>query len=61
LNICGILKDIKADEGILAANGLPDITKVKPFIYDRAGPGYYALGDFLGKCYAVGRKKRRQI
>jgi hypothetical protein len=57
LNISGILKDIKADEGILDPNGLPDITKVEPVIYDSAGPGYYALGDFLGKCYSVGRKK----
>ena len=53
----GEIKDIKADESILDENGLPDITKVKPFIYDAAGPGYYALGDFLGKPYSVGRKK----
>ena len=54
----GEIKDIKADESILAANGLPDITKVKPFIYDSAGPNYYALGDFLGKCYSLGRKEK---
>jgi len=53
----GEIKDIKADERILDENGLPDITKVKPFIYDAAGPGYYALGDFLGKPYSVGRRK----
>lgn len=52
----GEIKDIKADESILAENGLPDIRKVKPFIYDNAGPGYYALGEFLGKAYSVGRK-----
>ncbi len=53
----GEIKDIKADESILAENGLPDIEKVQPFIYDSAGPRYYALGDFLGKPYSVGRKK----
>ena len=51
----GEIKDIKAEESILAENGLPDITKVNPFIYDSAGKGYYALGDFLGKAYSIGR------
>ena len=51
----GEIKDIKADESILAENGLPDITKVSPFIYDSAGKRYYALGKFLGKAYSVGR------
>ena len=52
----GEIKDIKADENILADNGMPDITKVRPFIYDSAGQSYYGLGDFLGKAYTVGRK-----
>ena len=51
------IKDIKADENILAENDLPDISKVQPFIYDSAGLDYYALGDFLGKAYTVGRSK----
>ena len=54
----GEIKDIKADDGILDGNGLPDITKVKPFIYDSANRRYFALGDFLGKCYSVGRKEK---
>ncbi len=45
------------DESILSENGLPDIEKVKPCIYDHVGPRYYALGEFLGKAYSVGRKK----
>ena len=53
----GEIKDIKADESILAENGLPDITKVQPFIYNSAGQDYYALGEFLGKAYTVGRRK----
>jgi len=53
----GEIKDIKAEESILAENGLPDITKVQPFIYNSAGQDYYALGDFLGKAYTVGRRK----
>src|SRR5210317_219513 len=53
----GEIKDIKVDENILAENGLPDITKVQPFIYNSASQDYYALGDFLGKAYTVGRRK----
>jgi flavin reductase (DIM6/NTAB) family NADH-FMN oxidoreductase RutF len=53
----GEIKDIKADENILAENGLPDIEKVQPFIYNSAGRGYYALGGFLGQAYTVGRKE----
>jgi flavin reductase (DIM6/NTAB) family NADH-FMN oxidoreductase RutF len=53
----GEIKDIKAGESILAENGLPDIRKVGPFICDSAGPEYYALGESLGKCYSVGRRK----
>jgi len=53
----GEIKDIKADESILAENGLPDITKVQPFIYNSAGQDYYALGESLGKAYTVGRRK----
>jgi flavin reductase (DIM6/NTAB) family NADH-FMN oxidoreductase RutF len=57
IQFIGEIKDIKADESILAENGLPDITKVQPFIYNSAGSDYYALGDFLGKAYTIGRRK----
>lgn len=54
----GEIKDIKAEEDVLTDDGLPDIMKVKPFIYDSAGKSYYGLGDFLGKAYSIGRKKK---
>ena len=56
MKICGEIKDIKADEGILDANGLPDIMKVKTFIYDSAVPALDFLGGILGKCYSIGRR-----
>jgi len=52
----GEIKDIKADEQILDQNGLPDIAKLQPFIYNSANRDYYALGDWLGKAYKIGRK-----
>ena len=53
----GEIKDIKVDDRVLGKNGLPDIEKVRPFVYDHAGPGYYALGEFLGRAYSIGRKR----
>ena len=53
----GEIKDIKADENILAENGLPDIAKLQPFIYNSAGSDYYVLGDLLGQAYTIGRKE----
>ena len=53
----GEIKDIKADEDVLAENGWPDIAKLQPFIYNSAGSEYYALGDLLGQAYTIGRKK----
>ncbi len=57
IQFIGEINDIKADENILAQNGLPDISKVKPFIYNSTGQDYYALGDLLGRAYTVGRKE----
>ena len=34
----GEIKDIKADENILAEKGLPDIKKLQPFIYTTIAP-----------------------
>lgn len=55
----GEIRDIKVDDSVLGKNGLPDIEKVKPFVYDHARPGYYALGESLGRAYSIGRKKRK--
>ena len=57
IQFIGEIKDIKADEHILAENGWPDIAKFQPFIYNSAGSEYYALGDLLGQAYTIGRKE----
>jgi flavin reductase (DIM6/NTAB) family NADH-FMN oxidoreductase RutF len=53
----GEIVDVKADEKVLAEDGLPDITKVKPFIFDPIHQGYIGLGSFLGKAFSVGKRK----
>lgn len=52
----GEIMDVKADEAVLAQDGLPDISKVKPFAYDPVHKGYVGLGEFLGKAFSLGKK-----
>ena len=36
---------------------LPDIGKVKPFVYDEVGRNYYRTGGLLAKAFSIGKKK----
>lgn len=50
----GEIMDVKADEAVLAEDGLPDISKIKPFTLDPIHKGYNAVGPVLGKAFSVG-------
>ncbi|KAB0663974.1 flavin reductase family protein [Oryzomonas japonica] len=52
----GEIIDVKADRDTLSEDGLPDILKLQPLIYDTAHKGYHAVGPLLGKAYSVGKK-----
>lgn len=52
----GEIVDVKADLDTLSDDGLPDILKVKPLVYDTAHKGYHAVGPLLGKAFSVGKK-----
>jgi flavin reductase (DIM6/NTAB) family NADH-FMN oxidoreductase RutF len=52
----GEIVDVKADQAVLGAKGYPDITRVKPMIWDTAHRGYYGIGAFLGKAWEIGNK-----
>jgi flavin reductase (DIM6/NTAB) family NADH-FMN oxidoreductase RutF len=52
----GQIIDVKADEEVLDAAGVPDILKVLPFIYSSGNRAYYGLGESLGKAYIIGKK-----
>lgn len=52
----GEIMDVKADQAVLGAKGYPDITKVKPIIWDTAHRGYYGIGAFLGRAWEVGKE-----
>ncbi|GFO67190.1 flavodoxin [Geomonas limicola] len=52
----GEIVDVKADASVLAADGLPDILKLKPMLFDTAHRGYYGVGEYLGQAFSVGKK-----
>jgi flavin reductase (DIM6/NTAB) family NADH-FMN oxidoreductase RutF len=51
----GEIIDVKVDLNTLDEDGLPDILKIKPLIYDVAHKGYHAVGPMLGKAFYVGK------
>jgi flavin reductase (DIM6/NTAB) family NADH-FMN oxidoreductase RutF len=52
----GEIMDIKVDEEVLGGNGLPDIEKVKSFLFDPANRDYYGFGKHLGKAFSIGKE-----
>jgi flavin reductase (DIM6/NTAB) family NADH-FMN oxidoreductase RutF len=52
----GEIVDVKADTSILGEDGLPEIQKIKPLVFDTAHRDYYGIGPYLGKAFSVGRK-----
>jgi flavin reductase (DIM6/NTAB) family NADH-FMN oxidoreductase RutF len=52
----GEILDVKADAGLLGEDGLPDIMKIQPLVYDTAHKGYHGVGPLLGQAFTVGRE-----
>ena len=52
----GEIMDVKADPSVLTENGVPDITKVKPIVFEPGNRRYYRLGSCLGQAFSTGKK-----
>ncbi|HEY3307353.1 MAG TPA: flavin reductase family protein [Desulfuromonadaceae bacterium] len=52
----GEIIDVKADQSVLGDDGLPDITKIKPLIYDTGHKGYHGVGPVLGQAFSIGKE-----
>ncbi len=52
----GEIMDVKADPSVLTENGVPDITKVKPIIFEPGNRRYYRLGSCLGQAFSIGKE-----
>lgn len=55
----GEILDVKVDEAGLSPEGKPDLSKIRPLIYDSIEMGYYGLGKFLGRAFSEGRSFMR--
>ena len=53
----GEVVDVKAEEGVMGGGRLVDIKKVKPLAFTPDTQGYYGIGSFIGKAFAVGEKR----
>jgi flavin reductase (DIM6/NTAB) family NADH-FMN oxidoreductase RutF len=51
----GEIVDIKAEESVLG-EGMVDILKVKPFIFDTGQGAYYGIGERIGKAFSIGKR-----
>jgi len=54
----GEIMDVKADPSILNDRGLPDVARIKPFLFDPANGAYYGVGAHIGQAFSTGKSTR---
>lgn len=59
IQLTGEILDVKVDENASDSRGLPDITKIKPFMYDPAAVAYYGVGKKLGQAFNLGNNIKK--
>jgi len=52
----GEIVDVKAESLVLNEEGLPDIEKVKPIIWNPAGMTYHKVGKSTGQAFSIGKE-----
>ena len=52
----GEIVDIKAEESVLDDQGMADILKVRPLIFDPGQGAYYSIGERIGKAFSIGKR-----
>jgi flavin reductase (DIM6/NTAB) family NADH-FMN oxidoreductase RutF len=55
----GEILDVKADQEVLDDRGLPDIARVKPFVFAPQAQAYHAVGGYLGRAFSIGQELHR--
>jgi len=53
----GEIIDVKAEDTVLDEQGLTDIVKVKPFVFDTGQRAYYGIGERIGKAFSIGKRE----
>lgn len=52
----GEIVDVMVDEDCLGENGKPMLDRLRPFLYDAFGFGYFGVGDGVGTGFSSGRR-----
>ena len=55
----GEILDVKADESVIGERELPDIEKIKPFLFSPDMRTYHKTGEYLGKAFSIGSKLKK--
>ena len=55
----GEIMDVKADNAVLGGDGLLDIMKIRPLIYDVSRKEYRGVGHFSGKAFSAGMELKK--
>lgn len=50
----GEILDVKADQEVLNEHGVPDMSRIRPFLYSPAERTYYGTGQVMGGAYDIG-------
>ena len=56
----GEIVDVKAEEAVLDQDGVLDLEKVKPIAFAPESSAYHAIGEFIGKAFAIGKEIQRK-
>lgn len=56
----GEIVDVKADESVLDEGGLPNIEKVKPFVFSPEVRRYHKVGSYIGEAFSIGKSIRKK-
>lgn len=52
----GEIMDAKANINVLGEDGLPDILKIKPLIFDTSHRNYHGVGPLVGQAFSAGNQ-----
>lgn len=53
------IMDVKADKSMIGKNDLPDIEKVKPFVFTPRSSNFYRIGKYLGNVSSLAKKVKK--
>jgi flavin reductase (DIM6/NTAB) family NADH-FMN oxidoreductase RutF len=51
----GEIMDVKVDPNVLDDKGMPDMAKVRPFVFTPGNRAYHGIGEYLGQGFDLGK------